>query len=146
MKSPSNRPEDANRTLSTMTVFRAHIPDMCAWLQTQVLLESHVPQKSFVIIMPSYLHQILHQDTHVTLTHTFHKNFLLNTPFASNRSSTKLLTHPSKPQEKFGAFPEQAPSTPSGGPRNHVGWHEHARQEVLRGHQMAVLCSRELFY
>ena len=51
--------------------------------------------------------------------------------------------HPGKPQEKFGVF-EQAPSTPSGGPRNHVGRHEHGRQEVLRRHQMAVLRSREL--
>ena len=34
MKSPSSRREDANSTLSTMTVFRAHIADMCAWLKT----------------------------------------------------------------------------------------------------------------
>ena len=43
-------------------------------------------RKSFVIILSSYLHQILHQDTHFTLTHTFHKKYLLNTPYTSYRS------------------------------------------------------------
>ena len=71
-----------------MTVFHAHIADMCAWLKTQVPLESRVPKNSFVIIMPSYLQQVLHQVTHTSLhlTHTFHKNYWLNTPFASYRS------------------------------------------------------------
>ena len=96
--------------------------------------------------MSSYLHQILHQDTHVTPPDAHDPQELL-----AERAIHELLVvnqqqpaHPGKPQEKLGAFVAQTPSTPSGGPRNHVGRHEHGRQEVLRGHEMAALRSREL--
>ena len=120
MKSARNRQEDANRTLSTKTVFGAHIADMCAWLQTQVLSLSHVPQNSFVIIIPSCLYQILHQDTHVTPRDAHVPQELLAEHALRELTvvNQQLLAHPSKPLEKLGAFAE---------PRNHVGRHEQGR-------------------
>ena len=112
---------------------------------TQVLLESHVHQKEYchhhsVTLAPDPAPgHVTPPDAHVPqellAEHAFRELPVVN---------QQLLAHPSKPLEKFGASVAQTPSTPSGGPRNHVERYEHGRHEVLRGHEMEALHSREL--
>ena len=89
-----------------MTVFHAHIADVCAWLETQVPLPKIVLSSSG---HDTCMHQAPHvppPDAHVPqevlAEHALHELPVVN---------QQQLAHSGKPIEKFGAFSEHAPST-----------------------------------